>query len=465
MGRTAWAAATAALVPGAATGAAPAGWRERLVGVLHLVTSLALSVLYLLPAALLVAVAAAVSLAGLHLAGAPGVLSGTALAPASDLPAGVLAGLAGGTAVSLTAAATLLARLCCWVQRRRLETVFGVVESGAPDPMAPGSRPARAVSYLYGRDAWSAVARGTAAGAYGALAGGVTVALVEYGAATAAGSLLAVGYAATDPSRAVVGALTPLGQAALGLAGMAAGVWLVPLLVRAEVGLSRRLLFDAPEVRMRRRLLHVEETRSRMVDAAEAERRRIERDLHDGAQQRLLAVTLTLTRARGRFGTDPDTAGELLEQARTEAKAAMAELREVTRGLHPRVLTDHGLGEALPVAAERCPVPVTLEVDLPQRPSPRVEGVVYYAVCEALANVAKHARAHSAAVRVERRDHRRGTVLRLTVTDDGSGGADPDSGTGLYGMRDRVNAVDGTLDVRSTPDEGTVLRADIPWEA
>jgi signal transduction histidine kinase len=202
-----------------------------------------------------------------------------------------------------------------------------------------------------------------------------------------------------------------------------------------------------------------------MVDAAEAERRRIERDLHDGAQQRLLLVTMTLTRARARFDRDPALARQLLDQASAEAREVMAELREVARGLHPRVLTDHGLDAALPVAAGRCPVPVRVDTDLPDRPSPRAEGVAYYVACEALTNVAKHARAASASVRAERVAARSGDLLRLTVRDDGAGGADPDSGTGLYGLWDRVAAVDGTLAVRSPVGGGTTLTADIPWRA
>ncbi|WP_449289393.1 sensor histidine kinase [Nocardiopsis chromatogenes] len=202
-----------------------------------------------------------------------------------------------------------------------------------------------------------------------------------------------------------------------------------------------------------------------MVDAAEAERRRIERDLHDGAQQRLLAVTLTLSRARSRFDRDPRGARELLDEAQAEAKEVMEELREVARGLHPRVLTDHGLEAALPVAAGRSPVPVKVEVDLEGRPSPRAEGVAYYVASEALTNVAKHARASSARIAVRRVAARRGAVLEVKVSDDGAGGADPERGTGLYGLWDRLDAVDGRLEVRSPEGGGTVLTAEIPWEA
>lgn len=167
-----------------------------------------------------------------------------------------------------------------------------------------------------------------------------------------------------------------------------------------------------------------------MVDAAEAERRRIERDLHDGAQQRILALTMTLARARAKFDGGPEAARALVREAQSESRAVLADLREVARGLHPRVLTDHGLGAALPVAAGRCPVPVRVEVDLVERPSPRAEATAYYVVCEALASIAKHADAAAVTVRAEHVARNRVGVLRLTVTDDGRGGADPEAGTG-----------------------------------
>jgi len=154
-----------------------------------------------------------------------------------------------------------------------------------------------------------------------------------------------------------------------------------------------------------------------------------------------------------------------VEEARRESRAVIADLRDVAQGLHPRVLTDHGLEAALPVAAARCPVPVRLDIHLDERPSPRAEGVAYYVVCEALTNVAKHADAAAVTVRAERVRRRRGDLLRVTVTDNGRGGADPRAGTGLHGLADRVEAVDGDLFLHSPPGEGTVLTADIPWKA
>ncbi len=437
---------------------------ERLVALLHLLTSLALSAGYLLPAALLTLFGVWVSL--LLWGGVTGLLPQTGLRSAGDIANTVAFVLLAPTA------ATLLARLSGRIQRSRLASAFGIVEARDPAPAvrerdpAPAVRergPARALAFLFGREAWTAVAHSTITGILGAVSGGIAVGLVVYGAAVAAGSLLGLGYAIVDGS--LDSAARPLALVLLGPVGALVGMWLVPPLVRLEVEVTRRLLFDAPEVRMRRRLAHVQDSRSRMVDAAEAERRRIERDLHDGAQQRLLAVTMTLTRARAKFDRDPAAARALLEEAQSESKAAMAELREVARGLHPRVLTDHGLEAALPVAAERCPLPVRVHAELPERPSARAEGVAYYVVCEALTNVTKHAGAGKVEVRAERLRDGGEDLVRITVTDDGAGGADPDAGTGLYGLWDRVNAVDGTLTVHSPSGEGTVLTADIPWRA
>lgn len=238
-----------------------------------------------------------------------------------------------------------------------------------------------------------------------------------------------------------------------------------PGLLRLYARLSRWLLAPTEKARLHARVQHLATSRADTIDAQASEVRRIERDLHDGAQQRLLAVTLTLSRARSRFDRDPEGARGLLEEAQAEAKEVMEELREVARGLHPRVLTDHGLEAALPVAAGRAPVPVKVDVDLDGRPSPRAEGVAYYVASEALTNVAKHARATAARITVRRVPGRGGDLLRISVGDDGVGGADPEGGTGLYGLWDRVDAVDGRLHIAGPEGGGTVLTAEIPWEA
>ncbi len=429
-------------------------WRVRLVEVLHLMTSLALALFYLVPAVLLVTAATWLGLRlYVPLGGFP-----PELVPGHLLVDVVL------FMVVFPAMAIVLSRLACYTQRSRLANVFGIVETRPPDPLADSGRWARGLATVFGPEAWSMVVYSTVAGLHGLLAGGLVAVLVVCGGAAALGSLFGIVYVLARGATPV-DLLGPLVLVLSGPVAVLVGLRIARLVVSSEVLLLRTLLFDAPEVRMRRRLLHVQDSRQRMVDVAEAERRRIERDLHDGAQQRLLALTLTLTRARTRLTRDPEGARDLIAEAQRESKEVMTELRQVARGLHPRVLTDHGLGAALPVAAGRSPVPVRLDLELEERPSSRAEGVAYYVVSEALTNVAKHARAGQVRVTLERIADRHGDSLRLTVTDDGVGGADPEAGTGLYGLWDRVDAVDGVLTVHSPEGGGTVLTAHIPWEA
>jgi signal transduction histidine kinase len=199
-------------------------------------------------------------------------------------------------------------------------------------------------------------------------------------------------------------------------------------------------------------------SRLRLVEASDAERQRIERNLHDGAQQRLLALAVGLRLAQSKLTRDPEQASALLNAASEELNAALAELRELAQGIHPAALTERGLEAALQVLAARAPLSVALDVQLPARLPEPVEAAAYYVASEALANVVKHARAGSAALRAERVD---GRVL-IEVSDDGAGGADPDSGSGLRGLRDRVETLDGRLHVASEPGRGTVVRAELP---
>lgn len=195
-----------------------------------------------------------------------------------------------------------------------------------------------------------------------------------------------------------------------------------------------------------------------VVDAAERERQRIERDLHDGAQQRLVAMTILLGRAQARLGDrDPEVA-DLIAQAKAESRSATAELRDLTRGLHPPVLTDRGLDAALSAVAARSPVPVDVVVDLPVRPPPGAEATIYFAIVEALTNVAKHSGAGRASVAIRRA----GGIVVSTITDDGHGGADASKGTGLQGIMDRLSGVDGSLTVVSPPGGPTVLTIEVP---
>ena len=198
-------------------------------------------------------------------------------------------------------------------------------------------------------------------------------------------------------------------------------------------------------------------SRSRIVQAGDAERRRLERNLHDGAQQRLVALSLSLRLAQAKIETDPAAAQAVLGASREELAAALDELRELARGIHPAVLTDRGLAAALEALAQRAPIPVTFES--PDEPlPPQVEATAYYVIAEALANVAKYARASEARVRVERVDE----CVRVDVEDDGVGGADPLRGSGLRGLTDRVAALEGTLELESPPGEGTRISVVIP---
>jgi signal transduction histidine kinase len=202
-------------------------------------------------------------------------------------------------------------------------------------------------------------------------------------------------------------------------------------------------------------LAEVRASRARIVEAGDAERRRLERDLHDGAQQRLLGIRLALQLARGRLG-DQREVEELLAEADAEVVGALDELRTLARGIHPPILTDEGLGPALAALVRRAPVPVTLDVASERLPE-RVEATAYFVASEALANVAKHARASQATVAIARMNGR----VAIEVADDGVGGADAD-GAGLRGLRDRVEALDGRLEVESPVEGGTRVTAAIP---
>jgi signal transduction histidine kinase len=225
----------------------------------------------------------------------------------------------------------------------------------------------------------------------------------------------------------------------------------------ADVALSRRML--GPPSDLAARVTELERSRERVVDAAEAERRRIERDLHDGAQQRLVALAMELGRAKAKFADDIDAARELVDQAHAQAKEALTELRNLVRGVHPPVLTDRGLDAALSGLAALCPVPVDVHVDVPVRPKSSVEAVAYFVVAEALTNVAKHSRASHAKVVVE--GHGYPGTLTVMISDDGIGGADIRS-PGLSGLADRVAGVDGRMSVESPAGGPTIIAAELP---
>ncbi|WP_084263072.1 sensor histidine kinase [Actinomadura formosensis] len=244
-----------------------------------------------------------------------------------------------------------------------------------------------------------------------------------------------------------------LGVLALLVVGFFA-VYAVPVTAIAHARVAHLLLAagSGETVRMLTR------SRARLVNAFEVERRRIERDLHDGAQQRLLALGMTLVGAQLEFDDRPETARALVNQAAEEAKAALSELRELIRGIHPHVLTDLGLPAAVAELADRATVPVTVAVDVPHRLPTAVESTAYFVVAEALSNAAKHATATQVSVT----GGLAGARLGIEVRDNGIGGADPAAGTGLAGLADRVDAHGGTLALSSPPGGPTILRLELP---
>ncbi|MEU5981901.1 sensor domain-containing protein [Streptomyces sp. NPDC047434] len=247
--------------------------------------------------------------------------------------------------------------------------------------------------------------------------------------------------------------------ALLGAVLLVALLYPLAALAGARAAVSRALL--APrETELRDRISEVTASRARLVAAFEAERRRIERDLHDGAQQRLVALTMTLGLAR--LDAPPGPLADQLGKAHAEAGLVLTELRELIHGIHPQVLADYGLDAALTDAADRSAVPVTTDIPpgLPRLPT-AVESAGYFAVCEALANIGKHSGATRAGLSVRYAAER----LRIEVTDDGAGGADPAGGSGLTGLADRLAVLDGTLTIISPTGGPTLLRVEIPCPA
>ncbi len=259
-----------------------------------------------------------------------------------------------------------------------------------------------------------------------------------------------------------------LALTAVALAMLLAAPWVARGVARVDEVAARALLGPSRGEELALRVESLARSRADVVAAADAERRRIERDLHDGAQQRLVSLAMNLGMARATLTDAPGPARQAIEQAHDEATQALAELREFVRGLHPAVLDDRGLDAALSGIVARAPIPVRLRVDVATRCSPSIEAIAYFVVSEALANVAKHAGAGHAEVTVERTGDR----LRVVVTDDGRGGAAPGgggpaggSGSGLRGLEQRAAAVDGTLTIHSPPGGPTTIAVELPCES
>ena len=269
----------------------------------------------------------------------------------------------------------------------------------------------------------------------------------------------AIGYLAAGHTAAVSGAAAVLAGAGL----LLAAPWVARLVARADEAAGRALLGPSRNEALELRVESLARSRADILSATDAERRRIERDLHDGAQQRLVSLAMNLGMARARLTDAPQAAQQAIADAHDEALTALSELRDFIRGLHPAVLNDRGLAAALSGLAARAPLPVRLHVDTPRPAAASIEAVAYFIVSEALANVAKHAQATRAEVTVVRD----GGLLRIEVTDDGRGGAVParSDGTGLKGLAQRAAAVDGTLTIDSPPGGPTVISVELPCES
>ncbi|WP_405919995.1 sensor histidine kinase [Streptomyces longwoodensis] len=230
-------------------------------------------------------------------------------------------------------------------------------------------------------------------------------------------------------------------------------------LTNADRAMVRALL--SPSDELERRIAELESDRGVVVDTAAADLRRIERDLHDGAQARLvnLAMGLGLAKEKLLEGQADDQVAAMVDEAHGEVKLALQELRDLARGIHPAVLTDRGLDAALSSVASRCTVPVKVTADLPSRPAAAIEGIAYFTVSELLQNISKHSGARQASVEVWRSDDR----LLVQVWDDGHGGASLDAGSGMRGLAERLDAVDGLFVVDSPPGGPTTVTAELPW--
>ena len=263
------------------------------------------------------------------------------------------------------------------------------------------------------------------------------------------------GYGFIWPIQSVADGLLSLPQGALILA---IGIAVAPYLRRADARVARFFLDPTSNAELRTRVTRLAETRADTVDAQAAELRRIERDLHDGAQARLVSLGMTIGLAEEMVLRDPDTARRLLAEAREVSSTALVELRHLVRGIHPPVLAERGLDGAIRALALNLPIPVTVDSDVTGRLPTPVESAAYFAVAEALANVTRHSGATFAYVSI----HRPGDLLRMEVGDDGHGGADPAAGTGLRGIERRLAAFDGTMALSSPPGGPTIVTMELP---
>ncbi|MFJ2781601.1 sensor histidine kinase [Kitasatospora sp. NPDC087315] len=395
------------------------------------------------------------------------------------LPAAVLVGVLVGTTAGL-AAGGLFVRRTANRTRAQLERWYGIrlpVEYGPRPALELDERGYWWTGYSYHRSHavakvgqllhWAARDRATRAEigwlvvnplAAAALAGPVAALLLIGAGYTVAQPVFMNGFGPLPPT--LVGLLV---NSVLGIALIVLGVLVAPYAVRAYAELARRVLDQdgwSSHAQLAKRVAELTETRADAVGSQAAELRRIERDLHDGAQARLVAIGMTLGTIEHLMDTDPAAARELLSEARQSSARALQELRDLVRGIHPPVLAERGLGDAVRALALDSALPTEVCVSLPDRPPAPVEAALYFSISELLANAAKHSAAEQVWVDIL---YRAGT-LRITVTDDGIGVADPTRGTGLRGIERRLGTFDGVLAIDSTSGGPTTITLELPCE-
>jgi signal transduction histidine kinase len=396
------------------------------------------------------------------IAGAIGfVVVAVVLVPALVISVSIVGTVIG---LALVVAALCLARGLGRLHRRVQRIATGEQVS-APAPFRPGTGLlSRLDRRLRDRDGWRAVGY-TGVKLPLAFAEGYAVVAVAIGIADTVYPLVWLLFR-NHPAGTKIGPLNavapfPLGYwtietwpgtlnaTLVGVVCVVAGVWLARGIAAVDARMVRLLLGPS-------RVSELERTRAIAVEDTAAALRRVERDLHDGAQVRLAAVAMNLGMAQEK--ADDETLRDLLDAAQTEVSGALADLRRIARGIHPPAL-DSGLADALASLAATSPIPARVEVELPQRPSPAIETMAYFCVAELLANAIKHSSANMIEIKI---DMERTRLIRVLVTDDGSGGADPSRGTGLDGLRQRASTVDGRLQLSSPPGGPTTVIVELP---
>jgi signal transduction histidine kinase len=395
--------------------------------------------------------ALAVAVVGIVLLGGLGIITAAAVYSLVHWPVGGWAHAALYVAVVLAAPVLVLWAVqgLTALQRSRLHATLGLELPAARQATGPRPWP---IGPWRSATTWRQLGFHLLAVLIGGAGGGLV-------AACWLAPVAAIGYLAAGHTAAASGAAAVLGAAGL----LLAAPWLARLVTRADEAAARALLGPSRNEELSVRVESLARSRADIVAATDAERRRIERDLHDGTQQRLVSLAMNLGMARARLTDAPQAAQQAIADAHDEAMLALSEIRDFIRGLHPAVLNDRGLAAALSGLAARAPLPVRLSVDMPRPASASIEAVAYFIVSEALANVAKHAQASQAEVTVARD----GELLRIEVADDGRGGAVPAhaDGTGLKGLAQRAAAVDGRLTIDSPPGGPTVVAVELPCES